>query len=305
MDAKESSYSRETVMRLARTGALITVVCAEDACAVCRAREGKVYKPFESPLLPLRGCLNRQCRCRYMAVDPQTELTVAQLVERGVYALRGGQKDLAQQLLRRVVALDEMYESGWLWLSGVVDELEKVTCLEKVLSINPENKQARAGLDFLRKKLAASEMTAPASQPVEKPASMATPLVLPMAALEVRQEREVIVEEWFEFLNIALRTDPQMLLMQGSAFLKKIGRLNAQALEPLHGKERLDELELQWQESEKMGKALAGLLHDTGNAFGTDGDEIRASLRQLAQKLLEHRNELRDQLKTAKGSFVT
>ena len=142
MDWNESGYSRDTAFRLARAGARVRITCADDACEVCKARAGKTYAPSDVPRLPIRGCMHDRCRCQFVAVNPESDMAVPQLVDRGVIALRAGNVDMARLMLRRAVALDGMYERGWLWLSGVVDDQEKITCLEKVLAINPRNERA-------------------------------------------------------------------------------------------------------------------------------------------------------------------
>ena len=310
MDWSESHYSRDTAMRLARAGALVTIACAPDACKVCRSRTGRIYIPSEVPRLPIRGCLNERCRCRFVAVDPESERTVPELVQEGAQALKAGQAERAEQVLRRAVALDEMYEQGWLWLSGAVDDdQDKVACMEKVLAINPQNKRAQAGLALLRKQVQAPHaalVSQPAPTPPQDESSLpmepepqgTTPELtsLPPEVIKARQERRVIQEQWNEFLDIAVATDPQMVTMQGLAFLKKIKQLNVRALEKLPLDMRLDELYLQWQESETLGQALAGAIRDP-NHVGTPGwEEMDQALRLLAQKLLEHHHVLSKQI---------
>ena len=145
----ESEYSLVTAMRFARSGALVRIVVSEGACQVCQALSGRIYVPSDVPRLPVRGCLHDRCRCTFEAIDPETKQSVPELVRLGIQAVREGQVDRARRLLRRAVALDEMHELAWLWLSGVVDDDLKIVCLEKVLDINPHNQRARAGLELL------------------------------------------------------------------------------------------------------------------------------------------------------------
>lgn len=314
MDWTESSYSEQTAMRLARSGALIRILCADDACDTCKAFARRTYSPAEVPRLPIHGCTNETCRCQFSAVDPESELTVHELIQQGVQALRQKDRDRAEQILRRAVELDEMNEQGWLWLSGVVEDREKVTCLEKVLAINPRNERAQAGLAYLRDRLPPPEARpeAPAiSEPKPKeepqvaaPEETTEPEAAPLlaAVVQARQERQVIIAQWQEFIAIAVETDPQMLMMQGSAFLKQLARLNDQAIEALVGPQRLEELELQWQESERIGEPLANLLHGTDHQDQVGWESMLTSLRQLAQKVLEHRKTLREQIVAEGGT---
>jgi len=72
------------------------------------------------------------------------------LLQRGIDAARGGRREEARRMLIRVTALDERCEPAWLWLSSVVDSLQqRRICLENVLTINPHNENARAGLRWL------------------------------------------------------------------------------------------------------------------------------------------------------------
>ena len=300
MDWSESTHSEQMAMRLARSGALIRLVCADDACDVCRSLAGKTFAPADAPRLPVRGCRNETCRCRFLVVDPQSKRTTPELVQAGVEAIRRREYRQARQLLRRVTALDEMDEQGWLWLSGVVDDDEKIICLEKVLAINPRNKRAQAGLAYLRKKRPAQKAP-PETSSTPTAGAVAEKPTLPPQVIQLRRERQVIVEEWGDFMNIAVETDPQMLLMQGGAFLKQLGRLDDQVLAMLPEGKQLDELLLQWQESEMIGESLADLLHDPGHRNQPGWEEMHASLRKLAQSLLAHRQSLRERIAQAGG----
>ncbi|HDQ72687.1 MAG TPA: tetratricopeptide repeat protein [Chloroflexi bacterium] len=75
---------------------------------------------------------------------------VANLLQYGIAAARAGRAEEARQALIKVIEMDEHNESAWLWLSGVVDTVEnRYICLENVLSINPRNGHAQAGLQWL------------------------------------------------------------------------------------------------------------------------------------------------------------
>ena len=306
----ESDYSQKTAARFARAGVLVRVAAADDACEVCQARARGVYAPSEVPRLPIRGCLRDHCRCRFVAVDPETELTIPQLVQRGVYALKAGRKELAEQILRQAVALDEMYELGWLWLSAVADNRAKIACLEKVLEINPQNQRAQVGLEALQRELKELE-TEPepeAVQPVlpeEKAEESQSSKELPLDVVAVREERQVILEEWADFLSIADQIDSTTLVMQGQAFLKQIERLSQQTVDALPPDMHLEELLLQWGDSQVMGEALANVLeaHRDKSTNTTDWQAIHEAIRHLAQHLLGHRRGLRKQIGAVGGEI--
>lgn len=73
-----------------------------------------------------------------------TEIEVERWLQDGITAVKEGQPEKARLLLLKVVDVAEDNESGWLWLSRVVEEdADKRTCLENVLALNPENAAAR------------------------------------------------------------------------------------------------------------------------------------------------------------------
>jgi hypothetical protein len=92
------------------------------------------------------------------------------VLQAGITAARAGQRSEARALLKEALQANPHSEQGWLWMSAVVEsDAERRVCLERVLSINPQNQTARAGLDKLR--------AAPAGQsedlaylPVSRPA---------------------------------------------------------------------------------------------------------------------------------------
>jgi tetratricopeptide (TPR) repeat protein len=81
------------------------------------------------------------------------EIQVSVWLRDGIAAARAGRRDEARELLMRVVEANEASEQGWLWLSGVVDtDEDRLICIENVLTLNPHNAQARAGLRHLQER---------------------------------------------------------------------------------------------------------------------------------------------------------
>src|SRR5690348_9400116 len=72
------------------------------------------------------------------------------LLQRGKIAANNNDSALARRLLSQVIQRDPRNETAWLWLSGVVETPERMRyCLQKVLSINPDNDHAQAAMrDF-------------------------------------------------------------------------------------------------------------------------------------------------------------
>jgi hypothetical protein len=68
----------------------------------------------------------------------------------GISAAREGRQAEARTLLQQALQADPRTEQGWLWMSAVVEtDAERRTCLERVLTINPNNLTAQAGLEKL------------------------------------------------------------------------------------------------------------------------------------------------------------
>jgi hypothetical protein len=71
-------------------------------------------------------------------------------LQAGITAAQEGRRADAQALLKQALLDDPSTEQGWLWMSAVVDtDAERRTCLERVLTINPHNQTAQAGLEKL------------------------------------------------------------------------------------------------------------------------------------------------------------
>ena len=61
-------------------------------------------------------------------------------------------REQARELLLQVVEQDHTNVQAWLWLSTVVDDQNaRYTCLSNVLALDPDNKQAKAGLAWLER----------------------------------------------------------------------------------------------------------------------------------------------------------
>jgi hypothetical protein len=71
-------------------------------------------------------------------------------LQAGITAAREGRRAEARALLQQALQADPRSEQGWLWMSAVVEtDAERRTCLERVLTINPYNQTALAGLEKL------------------------------------------------------------------------------------------------------------------------------------------------------------
>jgi tetratricopeptide (TPR) repeat protein len=63
---------------------------------------------------------------------------INRLLQLGIQAAKAGRREQARELLLQVVEQDQESIRGWLWLSGVLEDLEeRRICLENVLIIDP------------------------------------------------------------------------------------------------------------------------------------------------------------------------
>ncbi|MCU0497053.1 MAG: hypothetical protein MUF87_06840 [Anaerolineae bacterium] len=75
---------------------------------------------------------------------------VEAMVKEGIRAFKANKKEEARALWEKATELDQYNEQAWLWLSAVVEtDDDKRTCLENVLFINPNNANAKKGLEML------------------------------------------------------------------------------------------------------------------------------------------------------------
>jgi hypothetical protein len=75
------------------------------------------------------------------------------LLRRGIEAAHANRKVEAREIFMQVVEVDPRNELAWMWLSGLVDNLEdQIIACENVLTINPENQKVRLFLDNLKRK---------------------------------------------------------------------------------------------------------------------------------------------------------
>ncbi|MFN8454460.1 MAG: tetratricopeptide repeat protein [Anaerolineae bacterium] len=93
--------------------------------------------------------------------------TTTELVQQGLAAARVGDVADARRLLEAATQQNPESIEAWLALAGVVEPLTaKSDCFQRVLALNPENPEAKAGLALLQQKLANQSALGPAAQPV-------------------------------------------------------------------------------------------------------------------------------------------
>ncbi len=81
-------------------------------------------------------------------------LLAKNFVQRGVDASNEAQMDLARQCFLQAVVNDERNEMAWFWLASIADSAEeKLSHLQKVLNINPDNETAVKALQTAKSQI--------------------------------------------------------------------------------------------------------------------------------------------------------
>jgi len=72
-------------------------------------------------------------------------MDAAKLLRQAIQAARSGRELTARDLFLDIVHMEPENEIAWTWLSGLLDPLDdRIAACERILSINPENRQIRA-----------------------------------------------------------------------------------------------------------------------------------------------------------------
>jgi len=100
-------------------------------------------------------------------MSPQDRASVSSTVKRlllqGITAAQEERRGEARRCLQQVLALDPLNEEAWLWLARIAaDPRSALAYFSKVLALNSQNQQARAGIRAARAKLAEEYHPSPA-----------------------------------------------------------------------------------------------------------------------------------------------
>lgn len=92
------------------------------------------------------------------------------MIKEGIRLYKAGKKAEARANWEQVTELDQLNEQAWLWLSAVVESVDdQRTCLENVLYINPNNTNAKKGLETLESKSGIKQPAQSAPTPAVTP----------------------------------------------------------------------------------------------------------------------------------------
>jgi len=101
-------------------------------------------------------------------------VTSGELLRLGAEAARAGRRLDARAIFMRVVDAEPHNEVAWMWLTGLVDDLEdKIIACENVLTINPANERVKVYLETLlqQKAAIASQLASENKVKVQQPAT--------------------------------------------------------------------------------------------------------------------------------------
>lgn len=94
-------------------------------------------------------------------MSTEIESDIPQLIQEGNAALRVGDMHAARQRFRRATELDSQSAAAWLGLAAAVRPYsEKRDAFQKVLALEPDNQEARLGLEYVEAKIANGEIMA-------------------------------------------------------------------------------------------------------------------------------------------------
>ncbi|MBE7550121.1 MAG: tetratricopeptide repeat protein [Anaerolineales bacterium] len=97
------------------------------------------------------------------------DTSIPDLVQQGLAAARVGDIEDARRLLQDATRQTPDNIAAWLGLAGVVESLaEKEACFNKVLALDPDNSEAKAGLVRVQQKLG-YQPAGPPQEPVSEP----------------------------------------------------------------------------------------------------------------------------------------
>jgi len=105
-------------------------------------------------------------------------VTSGELLRLGAEAARAGRRLDARAIFMRVVDAEPHNEVAWMWLTGLVDDLEdKIIACENVLTINPANERVKVYLETLlqQKAAIASQLASENKVKVQQPATSVPP----------------------------------------------------------------------------------------------------------------------------------
>ena len=119
-----------------------------------------------------------------------------ELTQRGITALRSGNRSLARTLLGEAVRQNPNNAAAWLWLTGALDhDEERIDCLKQVLRIDPDNQPAARGLSQIMARQAEKAAQAGSEHPYARQAEQKAASHAPAVAEDTEPSADPVTEE--------------------------------------------------------------------------------------------------------------
>ena len=155
-------------------------------------------------------------------------MSTTDILQQGVEAARAGRKAEARKIFMQVVEMDSRNELAWMWLSGLMEDLEdRIVACENALTINPTNEKVQAYLTsllqqkealardkLLEKQLDQKAMQVPVQGSVNRP--------VPLAVAEQLEDEGKIEEAIKAYELLATQTKDKTTF---DHIYRRIGRL--------------------------------------------------------------------------------
>lgn len=103
---------------------------------------------------------------------------IANLLKLGILAADTGRRADARACFAAVLDIDPDNEQALLWQAGLADNpYESLAYLARVLTINPRNEYAKAGIRWARKRVTKFEQAAPTARGLPRPVDLTSPTI--------------------------------------------------------------------------------------------------------------------------------
>ncbi|HEX7586965.1 MAG TPA: hypothetical protein VF478_01500, partial [Anaerolineae bacterium] len=161
-DLKRADRFYQRAVELNPNSAPAWAGCASTTSNIDEAIVGWGYALALEPKDETRSLLSA---CVLEKIKQSTSKDAASLVTVGRRLAEAGQWAFAHHLFQCATELEPSNENAWMWRAGVAQAAdETVLCLKRVLELNPQNGQAKAGLAWAASKRTATPVSPDAVQ---------------------------------------------------------------------------------------------------------------------------------------------
>ena len=179
-------------------------------------------------------------------------MSTTDILQQGVEAARAGRKAEARKIFMQVVEMDSRNELAWMWLSGLMEDLEdRIVACENALTINPTNEKVQAYLTsllqqkealardkLLEKQLDQKAMQVPVQGSVNRP--------VPLAVAEQLEDEGKIEEAIKAYELLATQTKDKTTFDHIYRQIGRLERLQAEKIQYVAPDKSLLRMSLTW-----------------------------------------------------------